>query len=105
MRRRAKVDSCQAAITKKLRQMGVFVEPALSRLGGGVPDLLCAYRGVWLLVELKDGTKPPSGQKLTQDEERWHEAVDGRGPIMVATNAESIFKFLNLLCVQPPLDI
>ncbi len=77
--------------------MGVFFVSALSRLGGGVPDLLCAYRGVWLLVELKDGTKPPSGQKLTQDEERWHENVANAGPISIATTSAGIMKHFQLL--------
>ncbi len=97
MRQRARVDVNQKAVVTELRQLGCFVEPALSRLGGGVPDLLVGFRGRWILVELKNPDMPPSKQRLTQDEERWHEAVGDRGPVIVATAAEEVmFEFVEL---------
>lgn len=40
----------------------------LSQLGGGVPDLLaCRGPRCWLF-EVKDGTKPPSARRLTDDQ-------------------------------------
>jgi len=43
MRRAAKVDSTQAAIVARLREIGAAVEH-LHTVGGGVPDLLVAAR-------------------------------------------------------------
>ena len=41
-------------------------------VGRGCPDLLVGYRGVNYLLEVKDGEKPKSAQKLTPDEDAWH---------------------------------
>lgn len=71
MRKRARSDANQSQIVKALRQCGVRVE-ILSALGHGVPDLLCAAKhGPLVLLEVKDGTKSPSQQKLTKDEQEW----------------------------------
>lgn len=56
-----------------LRDAGVQVL-SLAALGKGVPDLLCAFRGRLVLVEVKDGSKPPSARKLTPDQEQFHKA-------------------------------
>jgi len=40
-----------------------------SRLGNGFPDLVWAYGGIVELVEIKDGSKPPSKRRLTKAEE------------------------------------
>jgi hypothetical protein len=70
MRRAAKVDATQAAIVSALRAAGAGVL-SLAALGRGVPDLLIWYRGGYLLLECKDGAKPPSHRKLTQDQQDW----------------------------------
>ena len=44
---------------------------SLAPLGNGVGDLLVGYGGLSIVVEVKDGTKPPSKRKLTPDEERF----------------------------------
>ena len=51
-----KVDANQAQIVKKLRDCAVKVE-ILSDVGKGVPDLLAGFRGVNVLLEVKDGDK------------------------------------------------
>jgi Holliday junction resolvase len=71
MRRMARVDGNQAAIVKDLRQIGCEVQH-LHTIGKGCPDLLVAFKGVWYLVEVKDGEKPAAQQKLTPDEVAWH---------------------------------
>jgi len=71
--RAAKVDSNQSSIVKAMRSVGATVQP-LHTLGQGVPDLLCAVTGICFLVEVKDGAKPPSAQKLTPDQIDWHKA-------------------------------
>ena len=70
MRRRARVDANQAAITKAMRQLGAVVTP-IHALGKGVPDLLVSWRQNWFVIEVKDGEKPPSAQQLTPDEKKW----------------------------------
>ena len=92
--RAKRVDGNQAAVVAELRALGCFVEPRLSQVGSGCPDLLVGYRGRWLVVELKDPEKPPSGQKLTEDERRWQDRLDGRAPYVVATTTEEIFEAL-----------
>jgi len=73
MRRAAKVDANQQEIVDALRKAGAIVQ-SLAAIGRGVPDLLVSFRGNLLLLEVKDGSKPPSGQKLTADQVKWHQA-------------------------------
>lgn len=91
MRRAAKVDRNQAEIVQALRKVGASVQ-SLAAVGEGVPDLLVGWRGMNLLIEVKDGNKPPSGRKLTPDQEAWHDAWAGR-PVFVVT------------CVDQAIDI
>lgn len=70
MRRAAKVDANQSVIVKTLRAAGMRVL-VLSAVGHGCPDLL-VYRPatkVLRLLEVKDGSRPPSERKLTPMEE------------------------------------
>ncbi len=71
MRRASKVDANQSRIVGIFRAMGCGVQ-SLAAVGGGVPDLLVGIKGRTVLVEVKDGTKPPSARKLTPDQVRWH---------------------------------
>lgn len=50
----------------------------LHAVGKGCPDLLVGFGGRNLLMEVKDGEKPPSARKLTAGEAQWHEAWRGR---------------------------
>ena len=74
--RAAKVDANQAEIVKALRAVGCSVQ-ILSSVGKGCPDILIGYRGKNLLFELKDGRKPKSAQKLTDDQVVWHSIWNG----------------------------
>lgn len=77
MRRAAKTDRNQAEIVKAFRQIGANVQ-ILSAVGKGCPDLLVGFRGVNVLVEVKDGEKAPSDRKLTTDQVRWHDSWPGQ---------------------------
>jgi hypothetical protein len=80
MRRAAKVDANQAEIVKALKSIGCDVEAI------GLPlDLLCGYRGVnWLLeVKVKRGTLT-KGQK--EFLERW------RGQARIVRTAEEAIR-------------
>lgn len=67
MRLRARADANQDEIVKALRAIGCSVLPT-HQLGNGAPDLAVGIRGVNLMMEIKDGSKPPSEQRLTDDE-------------------------------------
>ncbi len=81
MRRAAAVDANQSEIVEAFRRLGCTVEP-LHAVGRGVPDLLCGYKGVNRLVEIKDGAKVPSARKLTPAQVDWHR--DWRGEVFIA---------------------
>lgn len=71
MRRRPRVDAPHGAIRDALRRIGCDVL-SLAALGSGAPDLLVhAGEGRLLLLEVKDGTKPPSERQLTPAEQRF----------------------------------
>lgn len=92
MRRAAKVDANQEQVVMALRDAGVMVL-SLASLGKGVPDLLCAFRGKLVLVEVKDGAKAPSARKLTPDQEQFHKAW-AEVPLHVVTSPWDALKAL-----------
>jgi Holliday junction resolvase len=55
-----KVDKNQKDVVKALRDYGANVY-LLHTQGGGIPDLMCAYQGNTILMEVKDG----ADKKLT----------------------------------------
>ena len=67
MRRAARVDENQGLIVKALRACGATVR--IITQGDGIPDLLVGYRGHTILMEVKDGNKPPSARQLTTAEQ------------------------------------
>lgn len=74
----AKIDANQPEIVKALRGVyGVTVTPTHAA-GDGFPDLCVGFRGQTFLLEVKDGSKPPSARKLTADQEKWHTAWTGQ---------------------------
>lgn len=83
MRLRGRVDGNQAEVLRALRAAGRSVL-VLSRVGHGCPDLLVGWPGGNLLMEVKDGSKPPSKRRLTPDEAAF--AASWRGPRVVVTS-------------------
>ena len=62
-RQAAKVDGNHGAIVKALRDFPGIAVKSLAALGKGVPDLLVAFRGTTVLLEVKQpGEKPNAGQ-------------------------------------------
>jgi hypothetical protein len=60
-----KVDKNQGDVVKALRKMGADVF-LLHMVGGGIPDLMVAYAGHTILIEVKDGDdKKLTPQQLT----------------------------------------
>jgi hypothetical protein len=91
MRRDAKTDRNQADIVAALRAIGAMVQP-LHMVGQGVPDLLVGIGSKLLLVEVKDGKRPPSERRLTPEQERWHAAWAGY-PVYVISDVAEIERF------------
>ncbi|CAB5217929.1 hypothetical protein UFOVP202_25 [uncultured Caudovirales phage] len=58
-----KVDKNQADVVKALRDYGADVH-LLHMVGAGIPDLLVAYEGQTILMEVKDG----ADKKFTPDQ-------------------------------------
>ena len=95
MRRAAKIDANQPAIVDALRACGAIVQ-SLAAVGNGCPDLLIGYRGRTILVEVKDGSKVPSAQKLTLDQLLWHASWSG-GSLAVVNDLESALRILKVI--------
>lgn len=89
----ARVDGNHAEIVRALRAAGCGVVD-LSAVGGGVPDLLVhgpAYPEcrMAILMEVKDGRRPPSGRKLTKVQRDFHAQWKG-GLVVVTSVAEAL---------------
>jgi len=77
MKKYGKIDVNQPEIVKALRKIGCSVK-SLASVGHGCPDILVGYRKLNFLIEIKDGDKPPSQQKLTPDEQEFHDGWNGQ---------------------------
>ena len=71
MRTAARVDANQKEIVQALVQVGASVLH-MHQLGKGAPDIAVGWRGLTYFFEIKDGAKPPSQRRLTDDEQHWH---------------------------------
>src|SRR5689334_19532335 len=95
MRRAAATDANQKEIVAALRAVGCTVV-ITSALGKGFPDLVVARdqggggRGANVLMEIKDGSKPPSERKLTPDQEWFHRWW--KGTVIVAESVRDALK-------------
>ena len=71
-------------------------------VGSGCPDLLVGYQSeslgrVNVLMELKDGSLPPSRKRLTPDEAAWH--ASWQGSVLVIEDVASA-----LACIEKSPD-
>lgn len=51
-------------------------------MGHGCPDIIAGYRNINVLLEVKDGSKPPSARVLTAAEREFHETWGGQVAIV-----------------------
>lgn len=79
---RSRTDANQARIVEALRASGCFVQ-SLAGVGKGCPDLAVSADGKWHMIEVKDGSKPPSQRRLTDDEIKWHRKANEYGPVWI----------------------
>ncbi len=91
MRRAARRDDGEDEIVKALREAGAVVRVVTQ--GDGIPDLLVGYNGFTILMEVKDGTKPPSKRKLTEAEEKFFAEWTG-GMLVIVNSVEEALEVL-----------
>ena len=91
MRRAARVDENQGLIVKALRACGATVR--IITQGDGIPDLLVGYRGHTILMEVKDGNKPPSARQLTTAEQTFFRQWTG-GKLFIVNSVEEALDVL-----------
>ena len=90
---RSKVDANHAQIVKAARQMGAVVIDC-SPLKNAF-DALIAFRGRLYCVEIKDGSKTPSQQKLTTGEIECKKSLNSVGvDYHVVTSVDELVELL-----------
>lgn len=94
MRRAARTDANQTDIVDALRDVGASVS-VTSMVGSGFPDIVVGYRGINYLMEIKDGSKPPSKRRLTSDEQEFHDLW--RGSVIVVQNVDEALKAIGAI--------
>ena len=95
MRRAARVDANHEQVVVALQAAGATVQ-SLAAVGQGVPDLLVGFQGKTLLLEIKDGKKPPSARRLTEQQITWHGAWRG-GPVAIVDGPDAALRALGVL--------
>lgn len=94
MRTKAKKDDNQDEIVEALRAAGASVA-ITSAQHKGFPDLVVGYDGKTYLMEVKDGSKVPSKQRLTPDQERFF--ADWKGHVCVVNSVDAALAVLGLV--------
>jgi len=73
-----RVDDNQGEIVKALKKIGV--KPiSLGCVGDGCPDLLCGYKGLNILIEVKN---PETYGRLNTKQEKWHKTWPGQRAVV-----------------------
>jgi Holliday junction resolvase len=91
VRSRARIDDNQKEIVRALRKSGVEVL-SLAAVGQGCPDLLCFRADKLFILEIKDGLKFRSKQKLTPHQTKFAK----RWPVQVVNSIESALEAVGL---------
>ena len=88
MRRANRIDDNQNDIVAALRKAGATVR--IISQGEGIPDLLVGFRGETILLEVKDGNKPPSARTLTDAEKKFFDEWEGGLCVVVKSVGEAL---------------
>ena len=91
MRKFARKDGNHKEIIQAFRDLGASVFDTAS-LGSGFPDIVIGMKGSNVLVEIKDGSLPPSKRKLTPDEIKFHELW--RGKVVIINNVDEVIELI-----------
>ena len=82
-----KVDANHDEIVRAYRRLG-FSVASTAAMGKGFPDLVVGIHNITDLVEIKDGSKPPSARKLTSDQVTFFN--NWNGSVRVVNNVEDV---------------
>jgi hypothetical protein len=88
------VDKNQPEIVSAFRKCG-FMVLHLHTIGSGCPDLLIARRKINTLVEVKDGSLPPSARKLTPDEQKFFDTWPGE--VVIVESVDDVLELSDRL--------
>lgn len=91
MRYALRIDANQTAIVSALEAAGATVE-----IIGKPVDLLVGKAGRWMMMEVKDGQKVKSAQKLTAAQVKFFDKWAGY-PLAVVDSAECALRMLRVL--------
>lgn len=86
-----RTDSNQTEIVKLFRNLGCTVQ-ILSDVGRGCPDLVIGMQGKNFLVEVKDGKKCLSAQKLTEHEQKFFDTW--KGQVCIISSQDDLLRFI-----------
>lgn len=96
MRQDARKDANQDQIIADLRRSHIGASVAVThQLGGGFVDIVVGFRGANFLIEIKDGSKPPSARRLTPDEKDFH--MGWQGQIDVANSLDDVLRIIGAI--------
>jgi hypothetical protein len=56
-----------------------------------------AFRGRWNVLEVKDGSLPPSRRQLTDAEDEWHAAASQQGPVHIVEDVADALQAIGAL--------
>lgn len=87
MRKIAKRDGNHKSVVDAFRTLGCSVLD-LGSVGGGCPDILVGVHGVNTLVEIKDGSRPPSARQLTSDQVEF--MASWKGQVIVIISCDQV---------------
>lgn len=87
MRTASRRDANERSIIKAMEAEGAFVRQINDE---GRFDLLVWHKGQTLLMEVKDGSKPPSARRLTDAELKFHAEWPGDNLYVVNSEAEAV---------------
>lgn len=85
--RAARVDANQPLIVDAFRKLGCSVFHCHT-VGQGFPDIAVGFLGKTHLIEIKDGAKVPSAQKLTPPEKLFF--AEWRGSAAIVNSVEAV---------------
>lgn len=91
MRYNSKVDKNQAEIVKTFRSMGATV--LHTHTLKNCFDILVGYKGINYIVEVKDGSLPPSKRRLTEGEQKFKDTWRG-GKYYIIESVEDAIEML-----------
>jgi len=91
MRKFARKDGNHKEIIAAFRSLGATVYDT-EWIRSGFPDCLVGMRGNNVLVEIKDGSLPPSKRKLTPDELKFH--AEWRGKVVIINNVDEAIELI-----------